>query len=234
MNRMSKYEAIFFDLDDTLFDYNLGEEYALKMALKDRGIGFGSEYINLFRSINRSIWSDLKMFSSINNLYNERFIRFSKEICEDVKWKDLRSKYDYYSSKPFLIDGAEDICSRLSKICSLYITTNGPLKIRKKRLKVSRISKYFKGIYSAEMLGSYKPNKRFFDLIINDLDINDRGTVLIVGNSVDTDVRGGENAGIDTCFFERATVNETSSVKPTYTINNLCEIEDIIGVRCNQ
>ena len=124
--------------------------------------------------------------------------------------------------------GALETCKMLSEYCSLYIVTNGVSKTQHSRIRLSAIKDYFKDIFVSEDVGYQKPLKEFFDYVFEKINLIDKSRVLIVGDSLTSDIQGGNNAGIDTCWYNPKGIENTKKVNCTYEINNLQDLLSII------
>ena len=120
---------------------------------------------------------------------------------------------------------AEELCKKLSEKYELYIVTNGIGTVQQSRLAKSGLLPYFKDVFVSEKIGSQKPEKKFFDFVFENISEKDKSKVVIVGDSMSSDILGGINAGIDTCFFNPLGREEVYS--PTYAVKSFKELENI-------
>jgi 2-haloacid dehalogenase len=120
------------------------------------------------------------------------------------------------------------LCEELAKAGkNLYIITNGHTVTQTKRLKNSNFIKYIKKSFISEQIGYQKPNKEYFDYVLNEINANE-SECIIIGDSLSSDIKGGINSGIDTCWFNPYNKENTGSVIPTYTVNTFSQIIDIL------
>jgi len=128
------------------------------------------------------------------------------------------------------MEGAMELVQTLAPLYELYIVTNGTTETQYKRLGDSGLSPYFKDIFISGEIGSRKPMKAFFDHCFEKAPHLSPEDVLIIGDSLSSDIQGGNNAGIDACWMNAENkINDTSAV-PTYEIHKLAELYDILGV----
>src|SRR5690606_32564259 len=111
----------------------------------------------------------------------------------------------------------------------LYIVTNGVPETQYKRLKNAKLDHYFKHIFVSVEIGYQKPMKEFFDYVFERIPDVKLEETLIIGDSLSSDIQGGINAGIDTCWFNRNRKQNQSPFKPTYEIHDLKELYSIIN-----
>jgi HAD superfamily hydrolase (TIGR01549 family) len=134
--------------------------------------------------------------------------------------------FHYLSSSPFEIDGADEFLNKLSQKYNIYVITNGVKRVQTIRLSLVNITKYFKKIYISEEVGYQKPNIEYFEYVLNDLKITNKEDLLIIGDSLSSDIKGGINSGIDTMWYNPKYL--TTDVKYTYQIHNYDEFFEII------
>lgn len=119
------------------------------------------------------------------------------------------------------------MCQDLSKSHSLYVVTNGVAKTQLKRIKQSGLYEYFEAIYDSQSIGFQKPAKGFFDYVMSHIKDFNKKEALIIGDSLNTDIRGGILSGIDTCWMNRKLQKSSAEIQSTYTIARLDELYDI-------
>ncbi|MBN1253615.1 MAG: YjjG family noncanonical pyrimidine nucleotidase [Bacteroidales bacterium] len=226
-----KYKWILFDADGTLFNYDKSEQHALYKAFKNYGVDFNSVYLAQYRQINHFLWGELEK-GKINSekLRVERFEILLKEINCNLNAKLLSDSYlNELSQTDFMLEGAIEILEFLFGKVNLAIITNGIKFVQEGRLKKSKIEKYFKEIIISEDVKIAKPDKLFFDYTLEKINFKNKSEILIVGDSLTSDIQGGINSDIDTCWFNPNKNGNILSFNPTFEIVNLSEIEKIIS-----
>ncbi len=226
-----KYKIILFDIDDTLLDFSKSEEIAISNLMKYYNIIPTKENCELYHRINIKYW---KMFENKqitrNALLVERFKDFFKEFnIEDDFEKTNNLYFDILSQLAYVIEGAEDLLEKLSKNYDLYGVTNGTTRVQKGRLAKTNIHKFLKQIYLSEEIGFQKPDIKYFDFVFEDIKIINKEEVLIIGDSVTSDIQGGINAGIDTVWYNPK--ENVSDIKCTYIVKNYQEIMIILEIK---
>ena len=134
--------------------------------------------------------------------------------------------FHYLSSSPFEIDGAEEFLKKLNKKYDIYVITNGVKRVQTIRLSLVNITKYFKKVYISEEIGYQKPSVEFFDFVLNDLNIKNKKEILIIGDSLSSDIQGGINSGIDTMWYNPKGLQ--SNINYTYQIKNYDQFFELI------
>ena len=226
-----KYELLLFDADDTLFDYGLAENHALHSAFSAFGMPTGAiDYAVSYKEINQKLWSDLELGRiSSAALRVERFSRlFSREglALDAQNFSDTYLRY--LGEGTFLIPGAVELCAALSGT-RLAIITNGIKEVQTSRIQGSPLCNTFEQVIISEVAGYQKPETGIFDYAFAKLGLEDKEKVLIVGDSLTSDIQGGINYGIDTCWYNPLCKPNTLGIEPTYEISQLAQLLDIVG-----
>ncbi|GAA6616136.1 YjjG family noncanonical pyrimidine nucleotidase [Scytonema sp. NUACC26] len=226
-----KYKLILFDSDETLFDYKRCAREAFSITLSYFQIPFlRPTYFEEFDSINMELWSDFesgKISRSI--LYIERFKRFFALDNIGVNIKYFNAHYlDIIGQFSYLIEEANDVCKALKQHCTIVILTNGFSHIHHRRVKNSPLSLLIDKVIATQDYGYAKPDKRIFDVVFELYPESDRDSILMVGDGLHSDVLGGINANIDTCWFNPYCKQNTLAVSPTYIISTLMELVPIV------
>ena len=227
---MKKYQLLLFDADGTLFDFDKAERHALEKTLQFLERDFQlNPYLANYREINQKMWCKFeKGLITIEELKIERFRKFIFQIKEDIEPGLFAEKYlDFLSEAAFLIEGVEGLLAKLSKEYRMLLLTNGLAKVQRKRFALSPIKNYFEDLIISEEIGVAKPDPKIFSYALNKVNYNDKGSVIIIGDSLSSDIRGGIEFGIDTCWYNPH--NETVSEKydPTFQIKSLAELNGI-------
>lgn len=222
------YKHLFFDADNTLFDFNQAEHLALIELFDKYSIPQTDEYFNNYVEINEGCWRELeKGLLDTEALPTERFKRF----------------FDFYHLKADARTAGEDQLAMLSKHgCllpfayqaltllkergyKLYLITNGYKDVQRGRLKDANLNHFFEAIFISEELGVSKPDKRFFSYIEERVEFNKK-EALIIGDSLSSDIALGINVGIDTCYLDHSKM--ATSTLPTFTIHSLEELSTLL------
>ncbi len=226
-----EYEVIIFDADETLFDFKKSERIALEKAMLDFDIDYDDNYhLKIYQGINTAIWKEFEDgLITQKDLKLERFKRLSKRLHAGFDEVEFSKSYmNHLSYASYLFDESIDLIENLHKEYRLTIVTNGLKDVQDIRVRKSTIAEYFEDIVVSEEVEFSKPDPRIFEHALNNLKHVDKSKVLIVGDSLTSDVQGGINAGIDTCWYNpNKLVNETG-IKPTYEIYHLMELKDIL------
>lgn len=228
---MKKYTTLLFDNDNTLMDFFAAEDCAIKNTCRAFGIEPSDENARLYSGINDGFW---KRFEKGEIKREEikvgRFRSFISALGADIDAEEMAARYfEELSLGNMLLVGALPLVERLSSQYTLHLITNGSTYIQKKRLATSPISRYFEKVFISEEMGVKKPDKLFFDRVIEEIDEKDISKICIIGDSMSSDILGGINAGIDTCFFNRDGAERV--YEPTYEVKSFEEMEKLFYER---
>lgn len=230
-----KYEIILFDADETLFDFKKSERIAFENTCRAFGIEYDESYhFRVYKEINTAVWQELAEGRiSQKELNQERFKRFSKKISAGFQELEFAGEYiEQLSHASFVYEDSIPVIRSLSRSCRLAIVSNGLKKVQDGRIRKSTIAEYFEEIIISDEVGILKPDPAIFELALTKMNCIDKRTALMVGDSLTTDVQGGINSGIDTCWFnplKSGKPDGLSAIEPTYEISGLSELLDIIG-----
>jgi 2-haloacid dehalogenase len=222
-----KYNTILFDADGTLFDYDKAEAFALKSALEKYGLPFSAESRKLYRDINKAAWARFENGEiSKARLQTSRFDGLFAAIgAAGIDAALFNADYlDFLAEGAQLMDGAEEACRLLSADRALAIITNGIERSQVGRLNKSAIKPYIANIFVSEQVGYSKPAPEYFDYVFREMGLADKAPVLIVGDSLAADIKGGNDYGVDTCLYNPQGIENRSGIAPTFEIRALGEI----------
>ncbi|MBQ9086086.1 MAG: YjjG family noncanonical pyrimidine nucleotidase [Clostridia bacterium] len=227
-----KYDIILFDADGTLLDFARSEKEALSDALDQIGMTYDDEVIATYSRMNDELWKRLERGEIEKKvLFYRRFELFFSHYGFEWDAHDMAKRYMYaLAQKGYILEGADALCRALYGKVRLYIVTNGVEFIQKGRFAACGLAPYFEDRFISDALGYEKPKTEFFEAVARQIPNFSKERVLIVGDSLTSDMRGGINYGIDTCWY-----NPTGKSVPmdmegeiTYTAESFGEIEKLI------
>lgn len=230
---MSKYKYLLWDIDGTILDFESAEKAAIKTLFERFNLGECSdEMIERYSKINRKYWQMLERGEmSKEKILVERFVEFfSKEGMDAGISDSFNREYQLALGDTIVFcDDAMDIIKEQKKKFEIVLVTNGTAVAQKKKLEKSGLQDIVNHIFISEIVGYEKPDINFFKKVISEVGINDLSEVLIIGDSLTSDIQGGYNAGIDTCWYNPKGIKNESSLSPTYIIQNLHDLDSIVN-----
>lgn len=227
-----QYEIIIFDADETLFDFKKSEKEAFKNSILSLNIDYVEDYhLKTYSEINTAIWKEFEDgLITQDKLKVERFKRLSDKLNLNFNPEDFANSYmKFLRDGSFLYENSLELIQDLSKDFKLFLVTNGLTYVQDKRIRQSIIAKYFEDIVISEEILISKPNPKIFEYALRNVDNIDKSKILIVGDSLTSDIKGGINFGIDTCWYNLNKINNKSDIKPTYEISNYDELKKLLN-----
>ena len=225
---LDKYKYLLFDLDDTLLDFGKAQVLAFKKLLEDENIEYSDESFEKYETINKSLWRSFERGEISNKeVTSERSIRFFALFGMKVDGSEVDNRFrSYLAEGNQLFEGIVEMLEKLSLTHKLYIASNGIGITQHTRLKNNNLNKYFDKIFISEEIGSKKPDREFFDIILKEIGVEDKGEVLMIGDTLTSDILGANNVGIDSCLVDIHGI-ENSEINPTYKIAKTIDLLNI-------
>ncbi len=223
------YTSLLLDLDNTLLDFNAAEAHAVRKVLKSHGLPHDDAAVALYSDINRSYWERFERGEIPREaIFEGRFKTLFERL--GVTGDTAKISKDYclnLSEGYFKVEGADDILTYLKERgYKLYAATNGISLTQHKRIRGSGLFKYFDGVFVSEDTGHQKPEKEYYGYIIEKIPEKDKAKILILGDSQSSDILGGINSGIDTCWYNPE--NKAAKYPSKYQIGALSELKKIL------
>ena len=223
-------QTIFFDLDDTLLDFRKAEAESLKRTLPVFGIDPTPAVLERYHEINAAQWRLLEEGKlTREQVLLRRYELLFEELGLDGAPAEVCRLYEQnLASGHWVIPGAEELLETLSPQYDLYLATNGTAVVQHSRLKRTGLNRYFKGIFISEEMGADKPSPEYFRRCFEAIPGFDPAAAIIVGDSLTSDIRGGKNAGIRTCWFNPKGKEPHPDIRPDESIKSLSELPALL------
>ena len=220
---------IFLDLDDTILDFHRSEAVALRKTLQSLNVNPTDEVIARYSAINLAHWKALERKElTREQVLTGRFRQLFEELGMNVSPNVAQSLYEKnLSESHFFIDGAPRLLMTLSRKYSLYIASNGTTVVQTSRIASSGIGRYFKDVFLSEQLGADKPQIEFFERATGQIEGYNPEEAIILGDSLTSDIQGGINAGMHTCWFNPHH-RERGDITPEFEIADLAEFDTVL------
>lgn len=227
-----RYKVILWDIDGTLLNFEEAEKFAIRKCFSIFSMGECSD-------------SMLQDYSRINKEYWQRLERgeISKKEVLEGRFRDFFYKHNLRSCTPmdfneeyqkrlgdtvvFFENGSELVRDLKGKVLQ-YAVTNGTKVAQERKLKNSGLDQLLDGIFISEDIGIEKPGRGFFEEVFKVIGSFEQQEMLIVGDSLTSDMQGGVNAGIKTCWFNPESLTNTLGVGIDYEIRDLGELRKIL------
>lgn len=218
-----RYTWLFFDADDTLFDYSKAEEQALAATLAEFALPGLPAVLPAYQQINQAIWKEFEQGAiSALELRLARFVRLFDRLQYQTDPERFSQRYLVaLSQASVLIAGAKGLLEALSRNYQIGLVTNGLPEVQRPRLHSAGIAPYFRFEAISEELGVSKPDPRFFAAALALAGRPQPAQVLVVGDNLTSDIRGGCQAGLDTLWYNPAHKSADSRWPATYEVDSL-------------
>lgn len=223
------YTSIFLDIDNTLLDFNMAEAVAVRKVLQQHSLPSDDNAVKTYSDINRMYWERFEKGEIPKSaIFEGRFKTLLETFGMSGDVSALSKDYcENLSEGYFKVNGAMELLEYLKqKGYKLYATTNGLSSTQFKRIKNSGIEPYFDTIFVSEQAGHQKPEKEYFEYVIDHIPEKDKTKMLIVGDSQSSDILGGINSEIDTCWYNPTGTKAKYNSK--YEISSLKELKNLL------
>ena len=223
-------KTILLDIDDTILDFHECAKATILRASEDFGVDFTEEMLDYYMEQNSFLWGQYeKGIITREDIFRTRFPMLFKEYGYDVDGLEFENAFQkYFKTQYKFVDGAVEIVEYLSSKYDLYVASNSLLSTQVSRLTSAGLYQYFKDLFVSDAIGYQKPTKEFFEGCFCKIPNFNKDQTIIIGDSLSSDIKGGCNAGIKTCWFNpKGIVNETE-YKADYEITSLDEIKNIL------
>ncbi len=226
------YQWLLFDADGTLFDYDKAESVALKNAFALFELPFSLTDSEIYRRVNAEIWRDFEQGKiTASALRLVRFERLFDALDLQVDAAAFSTVYlQQLASRADLVDGALALMEELDGRFQLMLITNGLQDVQRSRLALSPLQTYFADCLISDELGVAKPDSAIFDIAFARMGQPAKNEVLIIGDSLSSDMLGGANYGIDTCWYNPGKRPLPATPPLTYSIQQLADLLPILNL----
>ncbi len=222
-----KYDLLLLDLDGTILDFKNSEAKALKKMFEEIEMDYKGEYHEKYTGINKEYWKRLER-GEIDKEYlkKNRFKDFFKSINIETNRDENLIFLNHLAVCDDIIEGSKELLERIHGKFTIIAATNGIKTVQHSRLKSTGFDKYFDYVVTSEEVGHAKPKREFFDFCINKYPEIKKERILMIGDSLDSDIRGAIDYEIDSCWFNPK--SKETELKPTYTVKELNDIIQIV------
>lgn len=225
-----KYTWLLFDADNTLYDFNKASHLAFAKVTQEKGIVFSEDLYQIYQKENHKVWKAFEdgQIDAIE-LRPKRFELFFAAAKIEGDPHHWNKRYlEELINHPILLDGAEALLQQLHGKYKMAIITNGLKEVQRPRFRANEIDQYFETIVVSDEIGVAKPKQAFFDYTFQQIGQPDKSTALVIGDSINSDMKGGINYGLSTCWYNPLEAKSQTAISPKYQIKKLDELHKII------
>lgn len=227
-------EILLLDLDDTILDFQKAEHIALGKTLEHFGIEPTDPVRSRYSQINKEHWERLERKELTRaQVVSGRFAQLFSELGVVADAEECASLYaTNLGIGHYFLPGAEDALQILHKKYRLFMASNGNLSVQRGRLKSANISHYFEDIFISQEMGADKPAVEYFDRCFARIKDFDREKTMIVGDSLTSDILGGNHAGIATCWVNPGHKPRRADIRVDHEIESITQLPDLLESLC--
>ena len=224
------FEYLFLDLDDTILDFQKAEHIALSKTLREFGLEPTERVLKRYNLINKAHWEALERKElTREQVLVGRFQVLFEEMGITVEPVQVARAYEHnLSIGHWFLPGAEEAVERLSKKYKLYLASNGTAKVQAGRLASANISRFFEEVFVSQEIGANKPSPEYFERCFARIPGLDKSKTIMVGDSLTSDILGGQNVGIATCWVNPHHKQGREDIRVDYEIESLSQLEDLL------
>ncbi len=223
-------KIVLIDLDNTIIDFNECARHSIIGIFEKFNLLYNDNVFETFITENVKIWKRLedgeidKTYLRANRwniILGKLGIDFDGPIIEDLFEKGV-------ATGAYPVEGAYELLDYLKDKYDLYIVSNGFRFVQESRLKIGDFNKYFKDVFVSEDIGIQKPDIGFFNYCYEKIGSPPKSDIILIGDNIHADIKGGNDFGIDTVWFNKNGTTDNKGVVPTYTVSKLREIKEIL------
>ena len=223
-------EFLFLDLDDTILDFHKAERVAISKTFREFGIEPTDEVLARYSQINKECWHKLELgLWDRETVLVRRFeLLFAEHdiVCDGTKV--ARAYEKNLGIGHWFLPGAEEAVDALSKKYRLFLASNGTASVQQGRMTSANLYRFFEKVFVSQELGANKPAKEFFDRATEQIPGFDPAKAMMVGDSLTSDILGGINAGMKTCWVNPTHAPADPQIPADYQIEYLSQLEELL------
>ena len=225
-------KVILWDIDATLLDFLAAEKAAIRTCFSKHNLGeCTDEMLGRYSIINKKYWEMLERgeMSKADILVNRFREFFASEGIETDCEKEFNDSYQVALGDTICFrDNGYELVKKLQGRYRQFVVTNGTFVAQERKLRKSGIGELVEEAFISDLIGFEKPSIEFFDYVFEKIGEYDKNEVLIIGDSLTSDMQGGNNAGIVCCWYNPNHLENTKNVKIDYEIEDLWQLEEIL------
>lgn len=224
------YKAIFLDIDDTVFNFKKCSESALKETFSTLNLEYNKNVFESFSAIDQRLWKQQKEeLLTVAEVLDIRFAELSETLGLNYDSNLAKEHFGKLLGEQYIMEpGIEEVLKELSADYKIYAASNGVLTMQDNRLRLSELKKYFTDLYVSDDIGYAKPNIKFFTESMDRAKLRP-SEILMVGDSLVSDIAGAREADIDSVWYNPYGLENLSKINADYEIKDLHELDDILN-----
>lgn len=224
------FQTLFFDVDNTLLDFHASAGAALQIAFSEQDIPWDASCHAVFEEVNQRLWKKIEDGElTREGLYAVRFFEIFEQlgIKADAARAELRFRAALAESA-VPVKGAERLLRDLYPHHTLCVASNAFYRLQRGRLLRAGLLPYFTHLFTSVEMGDEKPRPAFFDGCFSRLRGVRPAEVLLIGDSLNADMRGAAAYGLSTCWYNPAGLPAPADIRCDHIIASLDEVKNIV------
>ncbi len=225
-----KYTHLLFDLDNTLMDFTKSSVFAFKDMLHHFQIPEEQDFHPVYKKINRKVWQELETGKINQETLREKRFRLFFEYIGTTELDPLEANKVYLQGivdHPVYVEGVLELLEEFKDDFVMCIVTNGLKEVQRPRLE-HKLKDYFRSVTVSDEIGVAKPHKEFFDITFESIPEAKKENTLMIGDSLGSDILGGNNYGLDTCWMNYHKTKNDTEIIPSYSITQMKDLKDYV------
>ena len=200
------YSTLLIDLDNTIFDFDLGEYISFVNVIKKHNLEYNDTFFETYKRINKMLWKEIEDgLITKDEMSRQRFTLTFRELhmnedigplCGEEYKEELSHRNDY-------IEGARKAMKELNEHYHIAIITNGVKTTQISRISSTDLNNYFEELFISEEIGFEKPSVNYFEYVLDHIEEKDKTRILVIGDSISSDIKGAYNANLDAVWISK-------------------------------
>lgn len=200
------YSTLLIDLDNTIFDFDLGEYISFVNVIKKHNLEYSDTFFETYKRINKMLWKEIEDgLITKDEMSRQRFTLTFRELhmnedigplCGEEYKEELSHRNDY-------IEGARKAMKELHEHYHIAIITNGVKTTQISRISSTDLNNYFEELFISEEIGFEKPSVNYFEYVLDHIEEKDKTKILVIGDSISSDIKGAYNANLDAVWISK-------------------------------
>ncbi len=223
-------KIVLIDLDNTIIDFNECARHSIINIFEKFNLPYSENVFETFITENVKIWKRLED-GEIDKAYlrANRWNIILGKLGIDFDGPTVEELFENgVAQGAYPVEGAYELLNYLKEKYDLYIVSNGFRFVQESRLKIGNFNKYFKDVFVSEDVGVQKPDRKFFEYCYKKINTPPKEEIILIGDNIHADIGGGISFGIDTVWFNKNNTPRSTEITPTYTVEKLSEIKEIL------
>ena len=223
-------EFLFLDLDDTILDFHKAERIAIAKTFREFGLEPTDAVLDRYHIINKQHWEALERQELTRDQVLEgRFRVLFREMGMEVDAAAVAKAYEHnLGIGHYFLPGAEEAVKRLSAKYPLYLASNGTASVQHSRLTSAGLYPYFRETFVSQEIGYNKPSREYFNACAARIPGFDPEKAIMVGDSLTSDILGGIQAGMRTCWVNPEHKKAREDIRPDFEIESITQLEQLL------